>query len=101
MPLDTEKKLFSASKEPKKPQGSLEREKEERIRKEARIILDKFAKALEKVETKESSVEREESYRKERGDGGDEPDESFRQIFFQNAPEVNNECIQAEKGKWK
>ncbi len=77
----------------------LEREKEERIRKEARIILDKFAKALEKVETKESFVERDKSSRKE-GEG-DEPDESFRQIFFQNAPEVNNECIQAEKGKWK
>ena len=79
----------------------LEEKKEERIRKEARSILDKFAKALEKVETKESFVERKESFRKERGEGGDEPDESFRQIFFQNAPEVNNDCIQSEKGKWK
>jgi len=77
----------------------LGREKEERIRKEARTILDKFAKALEKVETKESFVERKKCAREE-GEG-DEPNESFRQIFFQNAPEVNNNCIQAEKGKWK
>ncbi|OGJ22195.1 hypothetical protein A3K73_06330 [Candidatus Pacearchaeota archaeon RBG_13_36_9] len=77
----------------------LGREKEERIKKEARSILDKFAKALERVETKESFVERDESFRKEgEGEAGDE---SFRQIFFQNAPEVNSECIQAEKGKWK
>jgi hypothetical protein len=69
------------------------------IAREAKIILDKFAKALEKVETSESFVERKEMVRKELG--GSEPDESFREIFFQNAPGVKKDCIQAEKGGWK
>ncbi len=69
------------------------------IAKEARIILDKFARALEKVETSESFVERDKMVRKE-GEGN-MPDESFREIFFQNAPGVKDDCIQAEKGKWK
>ncbi len=69
------------------------------IAKEARIILDKFAKALENVETSESFVERKEMTRKEFE--GNLPDESFREIFFQNAPATKNDCIQAEKGAWK
>ncbi len=74
-------------------------EREKEIAGEAREILEKFAKALEKVETKESFVERDESFRKEYE--GREPNEEFRKIFFENAPEVTNDCIQAEKGKWK
>ena len=67
---------------------------------EAKQILDKFAKELSKVrDIPESFVEREEITRKE--EQGNEPDESFREIFFQNAPKVTNDCIQAEKGKWK
>jgi hypothetical protein len=74
--------------------------REETIKKEAKLILDKFAKELSKIkDIPESFVERDKSFRQE-GEGK-EPDESFRQVFFQNAPEVNNDCIQAEKGKWK
>lgn len=69
------------------------------IAKEAKQILDKFAKELSKVETSESFVERDGSVRVE--GGGEAGDESFRDIFFQNAPAVKNDCIQAEKGKWK
>lgn len=69
------------------------------IAKEARQILDKFAKALEKVETQESFVERKEMVRKEKE--GEAGDELFREIFFQNAPGVKDDCIQAEKGGWK
>lgn len=76
-----------------------DRDREKEIAREAKEILDKFAKALEKVETKESFVEREESFRKEQE--GSLPNEEFRKIFFENAPEVTNDCIQAEKGKWK
>ena len=69
------------------------------IAKEAKQILDKFAKELSKVETSESFVERDESVRVE--GNGEIGDESFRNIFFQNAPAVKDDCIQAEKGKWK
>lgn len=70
------------------------------IAKEARTILDKFAKELSKVkDIPETFIEQKETVRKE-GEGC-EPDESFRQIFFQNAPAVKDDCIQAEKGGWK
>ena len=69
------------------------------IAKEAKQILDRFARELSKVKTTESFVERDESVRIE--GNGEEPDDSFRDIFFQNAPEVKDDCIQAEKGKWK
>jgi len=69
------------------------------IAKEARQILDKFAKELSKVKTTESFVEREKDVRIE--GGGIDGDISFREIFFQNAPDVKNDYIQGEKGKWK
>ncbi len=74
--------------------------REKEIAKEAKQILDKFAKELSKVkEIPESFVERDESFRVE-GEGS-EPDSYFRQVFFQNAPATKDDCIQAEKGKWK
>lgn len=77
------------------------REKEiEEIRKEAKEILDKFAKALAVVkDIPDSFVERDEDRRKERE--GEKPDEDFRKIFFENAPATKKECIEAEKGGWK
>lgn len=76
------------------------REKEEKIKKEAKQILNKFAKALSKIEKiPDSFVEREEDKREE-GEGR-EGDAEFRQIFFENAPATKKECIEAERGKWK
>lgn len=81
-----------------------ERKKEEVIREEAKIILKKFAKELEKVkEVPESFVERDDDRREEvkKDCGGEKQDSEFRKIFFENAPSVKGGCIQAEKGKWK
>jgi hypothetical protein len=72
------------------------------IQKEAKQILDKFAKALEKIkDVPDSFVEREEDRREEKEGGGKEPDSDFRKIFFENAPATKKDSIQAEKGGWK
>jgi hypothetical protein len=68
--------------------------------KETKQLLDKFAKALSKIENiPESFVEMDENRRKEKT--GKTPDAEFRKIFFDNAPAVKKECIEAERGKWK
>jgi len=79
---------------------SLGREKREKeIRKSARQILDKFAKALARVRTSDSFVEREEDRREEKE--GEKGNSEFREIFFENAPSTKKQCILAERGKWK
>ena len=100
MPLEREESFLSLEKETLERKKLLE--KEEKIKREAKLILDKFAKALEKIKTEESFVEREEDRRKV-GDGNREenPDSEFRKIFFENAPSIKKECIEAERGKWK
>jgi len=83
-------------------EGSLKKtsEKEEKIKKEAREILEKFAKALEKIkDIPDSFVERDEDRREEKE--GKEPDKDFQKIFFENAPVTKKDSIQAEKGGWK
>ncbi len=73
--------------------------REEEIKLEAKQILDKFARALEKVKAEEDFfVERDEDRRKE---SQEEKDSDFREIFFENAPSVKKECIEVEKGGWK
>lgn len=74
--------------------------KRDLVAKEAKQILDKFARALERIEkVPDSFVEREKDRRKE--NGGEKKDPDFREIFFENAPSVKKDCIQAERGKWK
>ncbi len=74
--------------------------REEEIKREAKLILNKFAKALEKIKTEDSFVEREED-RREEIEQEEMPDSEFRKIFFENAPATKKECIEAERGKWK
>ena len=69
---------------------------EEKIKQQAREILDKFARALQGIHTEESRAEREESSREE----GKEKAEIDREIMFSNAPKTKNNCIEAEKGSW-
>jgi len=74
--------------------------KQEEIKKEAKAILDKFAKELSKIKNiPESFVERDECRREEKE--GKKGDEDFRKTFFENAPSTKNNCVQAERGKWK
>lgn len=70
------------------------------IEKEAKKILDNFAKALDKVDLKEidNYVEREDFEREEgvaKGDG------SFKSKLLGNAPDKDDDFIIAEKGSWK
>ena len=69
------------------------------IRKEARQILDKFAKALEKVPAvKEKEIAEGTGMRKE-GEG-QKADEDFRKRFFENAPKTSGDCVVAERASW-
>jgi len=72
-----------------------------KIRQEAKQILDKFAKALEKVETKEENfyVDRDEFEREEGSGNGCE--KGFKKKILNNAPESDDDFIIAEKGSWK
>jgi Asp-tRNA(Asn)/Glu-tRNA(Gln) amidotransferase C subunit len=72
----------------------------EKIRKQAKEILDNFSKQLSRIDSgiKDSFSEREESERLE-GKGNCEPID--REIMFENAPNKNRDFIVAEKGSWK
>jgi Asp-tRNA(Asn)/Glu-tRNA(Gln) amidotransferase C subunit len=72
---------------------------EEKIRKEAREILDKFAKELEGVELKERKDKKEVGGVREEGSGG-EGSSDFRKRMFANAPNKEGDFIVAEKKKW-
>lgn len=77
------------------------KEEQEKIKKEAKDIMDSFAKALEKAEeefSEEFNVKRENQLREETSVKGEK---EFRKIFFENAPSKSQDFIKAEKGKWK
>ena len=80
-----------------------ENRREDEVKKEAKQILDKFAKALSKIkEVPESYVEREKDRREETSsEKKDSPDSDFQKRFFDNAPQTKNKCVLAERGKWK
>ena len=73
--------------------------KREAIKKEAKQILDKFAKTLDKVKIKGKSGKQEVGGFRVEGDGK-VADEDFRRIMFKNAPNKDNNSIIAEKKKW-
>ena len=73
------------------------------IQKEAKLLLDKFATALAKVEKKkdasESHIDREEFERKE-GEGAPGT-KDFKKMILDNAPESSEDFIIVERGNWK
>jgi len=71
----------------------------EEIKKQAKRIMDSFARALDKVKVEETRVERDEDRRQE-GDGCVEADSDFKKIMFKNAPKTKDDCIEAERGEW-
>lgn len=76
-----------------------DKEKED-VRREARGILEKFGKALEKVQVKESGKKKgSRGYRDEK-EGSDE-DIDFRDRLFKNAPARSDDFLVAEKADWK
>ena len=73
---------------------------QEKIRKEAKHVMDSFAKALAKVEHEKVTtfpVEREKQARKE---SKTIIDSDFRKAFFANVPLSEGDFVKAEKGKW-
>lgn len=75
--------------------------KREQVRKQAKDIMDKFARTLDSVKDKveDSFIEREQDRRQE----GVEKvtDFHFRKIMFENAPNKNRDFILGEKKKWE
>ena len=76
-------------------------EEKEKIKKQAKEILDKFSEKLSRVDKKiaDTSIERENFERIE--GAGANSDEDFRKRMFENAPEKNQDFIIAEKKSWK
>lgn len=73
--------------------------KREQIRKEAKIIIDNFSKALDKVKIKKKKgCAVVGGFREEgSGIGGNE---IFRKIMFSNTPNKSGDSIIAEKKSW-
>lgn len=79
----------------------LSEQEKQQVKEEAWQIMNKFAKALEKVESEVKNIEIkevEEGEREERN--GLQCENEFRELMFKNAPKKNNDCIIAEKGEW-
>lgn len=73
------------------------------IEREAKEILDKFAKALEKVEKEhdvEEGVDRDE-YERLESEKYTSLDDGFKKRILENAPAKNEDFIIAERGSWK
>ena len=83
------------------------KDEEEKIKKEAKLILDKFSKSLEKVEKeiKEAKgVQRDIQLREESkvsGSADAQVQREFKKAFFKNSPKSEDDFIMAEKGAWK
>jgi hypothetical protein len=77
----------------------LSEEEKKKIETKAKSVMFDFGKAIEKLpKMSETSVDREEFERDEKNSV--ECDDNFRNLMFENAPKVEDECIVAEKGKW-
>lgn len=71
---------------------------QDKVEIEAKKILDKFAKALERVKTKEDFyVDRDKFEREENGIKC----EDFKASLLENAQKKDNDFVIAEKGTWR
>jgi hypothetical protein len=71
----------------------------EKIRAEAKKIMDNFMQALKNVELEEEFLlERESCYREETKPS--KLDEDFKQSFLKNAHNTSGDAIMTEKGAW-
>jgi len=79
----------------------MDEKEREKIREQAKAIMDKFAKSLDSVKDKveDSFVERAQDRRKE-GEGK-EANSEFKKIIFENAPNKNGDYLFGEKKKWE
>ena len=70
------------------------------IKRQSKKIMDSFSKRLAEVDknTEDVSVERGSGMRDE--GNGEDCDETFREMFFKNAPHKEGDFILGEKKKW-
>ena len=80
-----------------------------KVESQAKEVIDKFAKILEKVEKEHSSqtenfVDREDFEREEGNENcksAADAENGFKQRILQNSPSHDSDFIIAEKGNWK
>jgi len=70
----------------------------EKIKMEARNLLDKFGKDLESIEIDSKNKKTHGPLRKE--ENGQSCDVSFKTIMFKNAPNKTDISLLTEKGHW-
>ena len=84
-------------------------EEAEKIKEEAKGIMNSFAKAIASVEKESKEIPfveredqtREESKEKKSDKAAEKENQEFRDAFFENAPEKTGDYLKAERGKWK
>ena len=76
-----------------------EKEKED-IKRQAKKIMDKFSKRLEKVKLSDKPKTSEQGLEFEREENSKNEREIDRKIMFENAPDKNKDFIVSEKKKW-
>ena len=76
-----------------------EKEKED-IKKQAKKIMDKFSKRLEKVKLNDKQETSEPGLEFEREENSKNEREIDRKIMFENSPDKNKDFIVSEKKKW-
>ena len=71
---------------------------EEKIKEQAKRIMDEFVNALEKVKEEKGEVgfESEDNTRKPHG----REEDDFRELMLDNAPKKKDSFVVAEKKKW-
>ena len=74
-------------------------QKKAEIEKEAREILEKFGKSLDKVKFKQKDLKETIGGFREEG-SGEKGNPEFRKRMFENAQEKDEDFIIAEKKKW-
>jgi len=72
----------------------------EKIKKQAKDLLDKFSSKLEGIRLSEKVVQEGGENLREEGNGW-KTNEDFREFMMDNAPFVDDGLIVAEKGWWK
>jgi Asp-tRNA(Asn)/Glu-tRNA(Gln) amidotransferase C subunit len=80
---------------------AVSKKEQEEIKAEAKAIMSRFAKALEKVEQEKISEEGVQRKKQLREETKVSCDSKFRKSFFDNAPKKDEDWIKAERGKWK
>ncbi|MFZ1970614.1 MAG: hypothetical protein WAU65_00315 [Candidatus Nanoarchaeia archaeon] len=73
----------------------------ERVKKEAKNMLESFSEKMSKLKVaeEEPSIKRDSFEREEKN--GEECDESFKKIMFENAPNKSRDFIIAETKRWE